>query len=367
MIKTSIKTSYLIASGIAIVVAAWLLSGQLTSNEPVTPAGATSEMAQPVPAPLARVRVREQVAEPRIVEVVLRGQTVANRQVELRAETRGKVVEVPAEKGALVRTGDVVAQISNDDRKARLDMAKALLVQREIEYDNAQKLSKKGYRPETDVAETRAKLEEAKASLKSMEIDIGYTTIRAPFDGVVEERPAEIGDFADVGEKVATIVDLDPMLVVGHVSEQDVVRISVGMPGKARLVTGETVSGKVRFVGSTADAQTRTFRVELEVPNPDRRVVQGISAELQLPVAELPAHRVTSAILALTDDGKIGVKTVNADNVVEFNSVTIIGDGPDGVWLAGLPERVRFITVGQDFVLPGQKVEPTADSGEPAS
>ncbi len=367
MIKTSIKTSYLIASGIAIAVTAWLLSGQLTREEPVTPAGATSEMAQPAAAPLARVRVREQAAEPRIVEIVLRGQTVANRQVELRAETRGKVVEVPAEKGALVPTGDIIAQISNDDRKARLDMAKALLVQREIEYDNAQKLSKKGYRPETDVAETRAKLEEAKAAVTSMDIDIAHTTVRAPFNGVVEERPVEIGDFVDVGDKVATIVDPDPMLVVGHVSEQDVVKIRVGMPGKARLVTGETVSGKVRFVGSTADAQTRTFRVELEVPNPDRRVVQGISAELQLPVAELPAHRVSSAILALTDDGKIGVKTVNADNVVEFRTVDIIGDGPDGVWLAGLPERVRFITVGQDFVLPGQKVEPAPDTAEPAS
>jgi multidrug efflux system membrane fusion protein len=348
-------------------VAAWLLSGQLTSNEPVTPAGATSETARPEAAPLARVRVREQTAERRTVEVVLRGQTVANRQVELRAETRGRVIAVPAEKGALVRAGDVIAQLSDDDRQARLAMAKALLAQREIEYGNAEKLSRKGYRPETDVAAARAKLEEAKAAVTGMEIDIAHTTIHAPFSGVVEERPAEIGDFADVGEKVATVVDLDPMLVVGHVSEQDVVRISVGMPGKARLVTGETVSGKVRFVGSTADAQTRTFRVELEVPNADRRVVQGISAELQLPVAELPAHRVTSAILTLTDDGKIGVKTVNADNVVEFHTATIIGDGPDGVWLAGLPERVRFITVGQDFVLPGQQVEPTPDTAQPAS
>ena len=169
------------------------------------------------------MRVREQTAEPRVVEVVLRGQTMANRQVELRAETRAKVVAVPADKGSLVRTDDVIARLSDDDRQARLAQARALLAQRQIEYDNAQKLSKKGYRAETDVAAALAQLQEAKAAVASMEIDIGYTTIRVPFDGVVEERPVEIGDFLDVGETVATIVDLDPMLVVGHVTEQDVV------------------------------------------------------------------------------------------------------------------------------------------------
>jgi len=362
-----IKTSYVIASAIAIAAAAWVLSGQLAKEEAVAPAQASTAPAALPAHQLARVRVREQTAEPRVVEIVLRGQTQANRQVELRAETRGKVIAIPADKGATVDTDDVVARLSDDDRQARLAQAKALLAQRQIEYENAQKLSKKGYRPETDVAETRARLEEARAAVASMEIDIGYTSIRAPFAGVIETRPVEIGDFVNVGDPVATIVDLDPMLVVAHVAEKDVVHIKVGMPGRGHLVTGETVSGKVRFVGSTADAETRTFLVELEVPNRDHRIVQGISAELQLPVAELPAHRVSPAILSLTDDGKIGVKTLNAKNIVEFSDARIIGDGPDGIWLAGLPARVRFITVGQDFVMPGQQVEPVPDTAEPAS
>jgi len=362
-----IKTSYFIACGIAIAVTAWLLSGQLTSDKSVTPAGATSEMAQPAAQPLARVRVRQQTAEPRIVEIVLRGQTVANRQVELRAETRGKVIAVPAEKGTLVRTGDVIAQLSNDDRKARLDQTKALLAQRAIEYDNAQKLSKKGYRPETDVAETRAKLEEAKAAVTSMEIDIGYTTIRAPFDGVIEERPVEIGDFVNVGDNAASIVDLDPVLVVGQAAERDIDKIRVGMSGTARLITGATVSGKVRFVASTADTQTRTFRVELEVANPTRSIVQGVSAELHLPVADLPAHRVSPAILTLAENGDVGVKTIGPDNTVEFHAVTIVATEADGVWLAGLPPTVTFITVGQDFVTAGQKVVPVPESAPPQS
>jgi len=362
-----IKTSYIVASLIVLVAVAWLLSGQLTSDESVSTAGATSEAAQPAAAPLPKVRVRQQTAEPRLVEIVLRGQTVANREVELRAETRGRITAVPAAKGSLVGAGDVIAQLSDDDRQARLDMAKALLAQREIEYDNAQKLSKKGYRPETDVAETRAKLEEAKASVTSMEIDIGHTTIHAPFAGVVEERRVEIGDFADMGDTLARIVDLDPVLVVGQVSERDVDKVRVGMPGSARLVTGETVNGKVRFVGSAADAKTRTFRVELEVPNPTRTIVQGVSAELHLPVADMPAHRVSPAILTLAENGDVGVKTIGPGNTVEFHAVTIVATGADGIWLTGLPPTVTFITVGQDFVTAGQKVEPVPESTQPQS
>jgi len=362
-----IKTSYVIACGIAVAAVAWVLSGQLLNDDPVTTAAATAQ-ADPAPAtPLPRVRVRQQTAEPRVIEIILRGQTMANRQAALRAQTRGQVVEVLAEKGAAVHAGDVIARLADDDRQARLSMAKALLDQRQVEYDNAQKLSKKGYRPETDVAETRAKLEEAKASVTSMEIDIGYTTIRAPFEGVVEARPIEIGDFVDIGDAIATIVDLDPVLVVGQAAERDVGKIKLGMPGSARLLSSETVNGKVRFVASTADPQTRTFRVELEVANPQRSIVQGVSSELHLPVADSAAHRVSPAILTLAENGDVGVKTVGPGNVVEFHPVTIIADGPDGVWLAGLPPTVTFITVGQDFVIPGQKVEPVPEGDQPQS
>src|SRR5262249_19780329 len=198
-------------------------------------------------------------------------------------------------------------------------------------------------------------------------LDTGNTAIHAPFAGVGEERRVEIGDFTDMGDKIARIVDLDPVLVVAQVSERDVDKIRVGMPGSARLVTGETVNGKVRFVGSAADAKTRTFRVELEVPNPPRAIVQGVSAELHLPVADLPAHRVSPAILTLAENGDVGVKTIGPGNTVEFHAVTIVATGADGVWLAGLPPTVTFITVGQDFVTAGQKVEPVPESTQPQS
>jgi multidrug efflux system membrane fusion protein len=184
---------------------------------------------------------------------------------------------------------------------------------------------------------------------------------------VIEERAVEIGDFVDVGDRVARIVDLDSVLVVGQAAERDINKVKVGMPGSARLISGGTVEGKIRFVGSTADAKTRTFRVELEVANPGHTIVQGVSAELHLPVADLPAHRVSPAILTLAENGDVGVKTIGPYNTVEFHAVTIVATEADGVWLAGLPPTVTFITVGQDFVTAGQKVEPVPESAQPQS
>lgn len=357
------KNSYVLAIVVALAVTAWLVSGQFAHDEEHAAAAAAAAVADPLP----RVRVADRVAEPHVTKIVLRGRTEAARIVGVKAETRGRVTEILAEEGAYVQAGAVLLRLSADDRMAKLSQAKALLDQRQIEYDSAKQLSAKGYRAETEVAAATARLEEAKAAVASMEIDIGYLTITAPFDGIVERRPVEIGDFVDIGTLVATIVDLDPVRVVGHLAEHNVAKVRPGMDGAAVLATGERRQGTLSFVAATADEQTHTFRVELDVPNPDRSIVQGISAELHLPVAELPAHRVSPAILTLTDDGKVGVKTVNAENIVEFHPVQIVGDGPDGVWLTGLPQRARFITVGQDFVLTGQKVEPVLETAEPAS
>ena len=367
------RSSYIVAAVIAVAAVGWIASGRLIGDDGsllATPPAtvATAPAADPAAAArLPQVRVRFQTAQPRAAEIVLRGRTEAVRAVELRAETRGTVKEIAVEKGATVAAGDVLIRMSQDDRLARLNQAKALLEQRQIEFKAASELSEKGYRSDTAVAEARARLEEAKAAVAVMEIDIGYTTVRAPFDGVVDARPVEIGDFLDVGDPIATVVDLDPILVIGQVSERDVGQIKLADAGAARTISGEVLRGTVRYISSVADEATRTFRVELEIANPERRVVQGLSAEMRLPLAPRSAHLVSPAILTLADDGTLGVKLVNDQGVVEFHPVSIVEDGPQGVWLAGLPERATFITVGQEFVAAGQKVEAIPEPLVPAS
>jgi multidrug efflux system membrane fusion protein len=154
-------------------------------------------------------------------------------------------------------------------------------------------------------------------------------------------------------------VDEDPFLVVGQVTERDIGGLTLGQPGQAKLVTGQTLDGRVRFIATTAEASTRTFRVELEVPNRERTMREGVTAELRLPVAGSRAHRLTPAVLTLNDQGAVGVRAVGVDNKVQFHAAEIVGDGPQGVWVAGLPDKIDIIVVGQEFVREGQQVQPS--------
>lgn len=352
-----IKNSWVMAAVVVFGSAAWLLSGQLGAapERKQGPRQADAETTQELPA----VRVIESVAAPRDEIVRLFGHTEAWRKVDVRSEIDGRIVELPVARGHEVRAGDVVARIATDDKAARLKEAQALLKQRQIEFEATQQLSAKGHRSETQLAEAVAKLDSARAMTKRIEVEIGQTTITAPFEGVLNDRPVELGGYVKAGDKIGMVVDLDPLRIVGYVIEHNVARLRKGMQGEAALGNGIVLRGTVAMVGVVADAKTRTFRIELEVPNPDNGLVDGLTAELRVPVGQTMAHKLSPALLALSDDGSVGVKIVSADAIVSFARITLVGNTPDGaVYVTGLPERATVISVGQDYVGVGQKVKP---------
>lgn len=348
-----LNRSQWIAVGIFGALSLWMLSGAFAESEKQA-----ETVAQTAAVSVPKVRVADITAEQMVRTVDVRGQTEAVRQVDIKAETAGRVIEVPADKGAVLKKGDVIARLALDDRPARLDELKAIIVQRERELNAAASLAQQGFGPNLRASEARAQLESARALLARLEIDIANTEIRAPIDGFLDERSVEVGAYLKVGDKLASVVDLRTVLVVGSVTEREVSQLSVGGPGTARLVTGQTLEGRIRFISSVADTATRTFRVELEAPNPDAQAKAGITADMRLPLSSVTGHKVSPAILTLDDQGRLGVKTVDADNKVRFAPVRIISDSADYVWLAGLPDNARVIVVGQEYVVPGQTVEP---------
>lgn len=359
------KKSVLLAVAIALIAAAWVLSGTYgehvglaQANDAKAPVASVAERqaGSPPSERLTSVRVKTSTAKPQTREVVSRGRTEAKRKVVLKSELKGRVAEVAVEKGARVKRGDVIVRIAMDDREAHLAEAEALVRQRTIEYDAAQKLAKKGYRAETQYAAAAAQLDSAKAMVKQMEVDIARTVLRAPFNGLIDDRMVELGDYVDGGTQVALLVDEDPYLVIAQVSEQDVSRLSVGAEAFAILFDGQTVQGKVRYIATTAQADTRTFRVEIEVPNTERKLRDGVTAEIHFPTESIDAHYISPAALTLSDSGVIGIRSVDAEDRVAFHPVQIVGSDADGVWLAGLPAQVDIIVVGQEFVRPGDKV-----------
>ena len=360
--------SYILAFLMAAAVAGWVFSGQLQETSAEEKAKAEETQAAKVDKKDERmtVRVRIMQAQPHQREVVLRGRTQAVRSVAVKAEIAGRITQLAVAKGSWVKKGSLVAKIDMQDRAARLAEAQALVKQRQLEHKAAIALSKKGYRAETKVAAAQTNLDSAKALVKRIELEIQHTEVRAPFAGIIDTKNVEMGDYVKVAGVVATIVDQNPYLVVGDVSEREVSYLKVGQKATAELITNQKVSGKIRFIASTANSSTRTFRVEVQVPNPKRDLRDGVTARIRIPVQNSMAHLITPAVMTLNDQGEIGVKTVTQEGVVRFFPAQIIADGEDGVWLAGLPETVGIITVGQDFVRDGDKVLPVIEN-RPAS
>ena len=365
-----ISTSWLLAFLFLAAVAAWLLTGsiQRVGSGTATAPGQSGEQPQAMQSVKA-VRVAEFEAEMRQNVVHLTGHTAASRSVMLKSEIDGPVAELPVERGAMVAEGAVIARIDPEDRRARLAEAEALLRQRQVEHDAAKKLNERGFKGDIALAEAAAKLDAARAAAKRAQIEMGNTVVTAPFGGVVEERPVELGSYVKTGDPVATIVDLDPLRVVGYVTENEIAGIRAGAPGEAVLPGGGVVAGTLAFVSSVADQTTRTFRVELEIANAAGTMAEGLTSEIRIPTGIAQAHLISLSLLSLADDGRVGVKAVDERGIVRFLPVRVLGNAEPGtVWVAGLPERVRLITVGQEFVTDGEAVEavpaaPVAPSG----
>ena len=365
------RRSYILAAFFAVIVVGWVASGQFGGESEAEDQGAAADSAANTlsakPDDPISVRVSERIAQPQTRDLVLRGRTEVNRWVDIKAETKGRVTEVVAKEGARVARGDVVVKLAMEDRAEKLAEAEARVRQRQIEFDAAKSLRQKGFRAETKTAESAAQLDAAIAYAAQIAVDIDHTEISAPFAGVIDTRDVELGDFVEPGDVIARVVDEDPYLVVGQVSELDIDLLKIGDSGVARLANGETVKGKIRYIATVAEPSTRTFRVELEVPNRARTLRGGVTAEIRIPVETVQAHFLSPALLTLDDFGVLGVRSVNSDATVEFYPVSVFATQTDGIWVTGLPATVTIITVGQEFVRHGEVVVPVPDKVEQRS
>lgn len=364
------RTSYLIAGLIALLILIWLGSGQVAAwNQPQDDAPTVAAMKGTISARAAdnqaalTVRARLSNAIDLTRQVSVNAQTQAIRTVTLRAGVVGEVVGLPVEIGTRVTKGQLICELERADRAARVAQAQARVEQTRLIYEGNQRLKTQSFQSETALATARADLAAAEAELEAARVALADTRIRAPFDGVLEQRLVELGDYLQPGGACATLVDADPMLVVGQVAEQDVRRLQVGQAGSAVLLDDARVEGSVRFVGTTARNATRTFRVELQVDNPDLRIRGGMTAKLELPTEIARVHRVPTSLLTLDDAGIVGLRIVDTDDRVRFHPVELVGDAAPGAWVSGLPDQANIITVGHELVVDGDLVVVEQEAG----
>jgi multidrug efflux system membrane fusion protein len=354
------KARHLTAVGLVAAAALWIASGYILPREhgssDAAPRVGESEAQKPF-----RVAVIDTNVSMHSQKLVLSGRTEADRKVSAFARTGGIVTEVRVHRGSHVKKGDIVAILSDDAREAQVVQARALVEQRRIELEAKRRLVQINAIPRLELNTLEAQFKAAEAGLASAEAELQRGVIRAPWDGVVT-NVSEVGTsaFSFTGTSVADIVGLDPMLAVVEVSERKVGSIRVGDTAEVRLVSGQTKQGRVRYVSKSAIAATRTYRVEVEMPNADGAIPDGITAEVTIPLAPIPATRVPRSALIFSSAGDLGVRTVDGEGKVGFAPTTIVEDDQSFMWLAGVPDGARVIVQGQDFVREGNRVDAVA-------
>lgn len=246
---------------------------------------------------LSSIEIKKSVASYFQPSIKLKANSISERRVEVRAKTTGEVVQIGA------RQGDFVEQ---DGLLCSLGV-----------------------------------------------VELNRTEVKAPFSGYIESI-VKPGNFLDRGQICATIIDLDPIKFVAEVPEIQVSKVNIGQEAIIELITNQRVNGNLTFVSKSASPKTKTFKIESEIVNSSGSIKDGVTATMTIRTDPVLAHRISPSILVLDDLGRIGVKVINSNNVVEFSEVQIIEDLEEGLWISGLPDSVEIIVQGQGFVEDGQ-------------
>lgn len=348
-------------AAIAVLVAttAWVATGEFSS------VGSASEDAQtvaerpenkPAEAQVVIVASAPQVDHSRTIRIS--GRTAADKRSALALRASGIVAELPVSKGDLLSTGDLILRLETEGKESAVESARQVLAQREAEAEAADRLAKSGNLARLQLDGARSALATARSQLEAAEADLARITVSAPFAGIIDKVDVELGASVQQGQEIATLIKLDPVIAVGEVSENNLGSVDVGDAADVRLVNGSTVRGTVRFVSREASEQTRTFRVEVAIPNPDRKIPAGMTAEISIHAEPVQAVALPRSVVTLNRHGELGVRAVDADSKVIFYPIDLLDDTPRALFLAGIPADANIIVSGQDLVTEGDVVKP---------
>lgn len=344
---------------VLIAAGAWIATGEFAAvgSEEATAAQPPAAEAGAAEAPVLRTvaAVKPVVAE-HAREIRISGSTDADKRAVLAARSNGIVQSLGVSEGGAVNAEALVLTLEGSDVTAEVATAQAALARETRELAVAEELYARGNYPELQLSSARAEKAQAEAQLKTAQAAADRLNLRAPFAGLVETVDVEVGEWVQAGTPIATVLALDPIVVRAEVSELDVAHVQVGKPAKIRLVDGTELEGRVRQVSNQATAETRTFAIEVEVPNPEGAIPAGMTAQVTLYASPVPAVTVPRSVITLSEDGEIGLRVVGKDNLAAFVPVEIIDDTETGLVVTGVPEDVRIVTAGQDLVRNGEEV-----------
>jgi len=205
------------------------------------------------------------------------------------------------------------------------------------------------------------KLDEYETNLELFALDLlsesefKKIALYAPFDGILLDNHKIAGELVMPGEKVYELIDLSSLKIYGYINENEIMNISNENEVEITIL-GENVQGVIDYVSPIADPETKTFEIVVKVNNKDLRYKDGLSSIISINKGEVLAHKISPSILALGDQGELGVKIITDNNLVGFKKIEIIEDTSDYMLVTGLDKTEKIIIVGQQYVSNGEKV-----------
>jgi len=346
-----LNTNVRFAVAFIIVIVLWFASGVFVSEPAVENVNSKRSLTE-----VQVVTSKQMVYRP---EISLRALTEPNRTVNLVAQISGKISGSLAEEGSMVKQGDVVCRVATEDRVLRRDQAAAALRQAQIAYQGALALKTNGYQSELAISQSRAALETARANVKRAELNVEFLNITAPFDGIIESRQVELGDYVMPGSSCATLVELDPLKVTSMANENEINKIHLSSMASADILGVGVLEADINYLSRQADSRTRGYRLESRVGNPGSAIRGGLTARLTIFSDGVPAHYIPASATLLDDRGQIAVRVLTERNTVQSVNVVVLGEERDGLWVSGLPRESVLVTVGQNYVIDGELVTPS--------
>lgn len=352
------KLHKIAALGVLAATGIWVATGQFSSvgsarSETSEQTAQKTEVS--TPRKIVQVAVLPQVEHARTIRVP--GQTAADKESVLASRAAGIIEELFVSKGDRVEKGDIILRLESEGKEAALASAEQTLKQRQAEVNAAERLAQSGNTPALQLDAARTALASAQSAFEMAKADLNRITVHAPFSGVINKVHVEEGSAIMQGAEVATLLKLDPIVIVGEVSERELGHIETGDKADVSLVNGEVLTGTLTYVSRAASPQTRTFRMEVDVANTDYRIPVGMTAEIAVRAKAFEAVALPRSVVTLHPDGELGVRSVENDGTVVFHPIEIVDDTTQALFAAGVPADARIIVAGQDFVVEGEKVD----------
>ena len=321
-------------------------------NRPHPPAPAAVEQL-----PTARVRVQTIESRKRVASEEVVGTVRAKLRAVIAAKINGRIEKMLVNAGQNVKQGDLLARLDVREIEAKLDQAKAVREQAESDLRRFSALLKQEAvtRAEFDAVQARARV--AAATVTEAETMLGYTDITAPFTGVITRKLADIGDLATAGRPLLEIEDPASLRFEAEVPEAIIDRVKPGMELPVRIAsqTRLALQGKVSEIAPTADPNSRTSLVKLDVPT-----AQGLRAgqfgRVAIPVSETEALRAPAS--AVVRRGQMEIVFVVANQRAQLRLVKTGKTMGDEVELvSGVNPGESVVVEGAESLMDGQPVE----------